>query len=66
MRDLRDKLDEGEEVDWSEISVFVTAALVKDFLRSLPDCLLQCDNYSAWTEAALNFNSGRNIDTLRR
>ena len=66
MRDLRDKLDEGEEVDWSEISVFVTAALVKDFLRSLPDCLLQCDNYSVWTEAALNFSAGRNIETLRR
>ena len=33
MRDLRDKLDEGEDVDWSEISVFVTAALVKDLLR---------------------------------
>ena len=66
MRDLRDKLDEGEEVDWSEISVFVTAALVKDFLRSLPDCQLQCDNYSVWSEAALNFSAGRNIDTLRR
>ena len=66
MRDLRDKLDEGEEVDWADISVFVTAALVKDFLRSLPDCLLQCDNYSAWTEAALNFSSDSKIDTLRR
>ena len=66
MRDLRDKLDEGEEVDWADISVFVTAALVKDFLRSLPDCLLQCDNYSAWTEAALNFSSENKIETLRR
>merc|ERR1712223_1170410 len=37
MRDLRERLDEGEEVDWTEISVFVTAALLKDLLRSLPD-----------------------------
>ena len=55
-----------QTVDWCEISVFVTAALVKDFLRSLPDCLLQCDKYSAWTEAALNFSSENKIETLRR
>ena len=66
MRDVRDKLDEGEDVDWSEISVFVTAALVKDLLRSLPDCLLMCDNYSAWTEASNNFNNDNKIDTLKR
>ena len=66
MRDLRDKLDEGETVDWSEISVFVTAALVKDLLRSLPDCLLMCDNYSAWTEACTSFHSDNKIDTLKR
>lgn len=66
MRDLRDKLDDGETVDWSEISVFVTAALVKDLLRSLPDCLLMCDNYSAWTEATSAFHSDNKIDTLKR
>ena len=33
MRELRNKLDEGEEVDLNECSVFVTAALLKDFLR---------------------------------
>ena len=33
MRELRNKLDEGEEVDFKECSVFVTAALIKDFLR---------------------------------
>eukprot|EP00090_Calanus_glacialis_P001956 TRINITY_DN11459_c0_g1_i1.p1 TRINITY_DN11459_c0_g1~~TRINITY_DN11459_c0_g1_i1.p1 ORF type:complete len:1431 (-),score=227.73 TRINITY_DN11459_c0_g1_i1:552-4844(-) len=65
MRDLRDKLDEGEEVDWSEISVFVTAALLKDLLRSLPDCLLQCDNYSAWAEATSLYPTDKNIDMLK-
>jgi hypothetical protein len=29
MRDIRDKLDEGGTVHWDEISVFVTAALLK-------------------------------------
>ena len=66
MRDLRDKLDEGESVDWTEISVFVTAALVKDLLRSLPDCLLLCDNYTVWTEASAAYQADSNIDTLKR
>ena len=89
MRDLRDKLDEGEAVDWAEISVFVTAALVKDLLRyllstylniylnilisnsihllrSLPDCLLTCDNYSAWTEAATAFQADNKLETIKR
>jgi len=33
MRELRIKLDQEEEVDFKECSVFVTAALIKDFLR---------------------------------
>ena len=33
MREVRNKLDEEEEVDLQECSVFVTAALLKDFLR---------------------------------
>jgi hypothetical protein len=43
-----------KQVDWSTISVFVTAALLKDFLRSLPDCLLQSDNYNSWIQANNN------------
>ena len=66
MKELRDRLDEGEEVNWSEISVFVTAALLKDFLRSLPDCLLMCDNYSAWTEASVAFHADSKLETLKR
>lgn len=66
MKELRDRLDEGEEVNWSEISVFVTAALLKDLLRSLPDCLLMCDNYSAWTEASVAFQADSKLETLKR
>ncbi len=35
MRDIRDKLDEGGTVHWDQISVFVTAALLK-VRRHLP------------------------------
>ena len=66
MRELRDKIDLGEEIDWEEISVFVTAALLKDLLRSLPDCLLLCDSYSAWVEASTIFSTDKSIDTIKR
>ena len=36
MRELREKLDNEEVVDFVECSVFVTAALLKDFLRYTP------------------------------
>ena len=66
MRDLRERLDEGEEVDWTEISVFVTAALLKDLLRSLPDCMLVCQDYTAWAEAAQAYQAEKNIDSVKR
>ena len=65
MRDLRERLDEGEEVDWTEISVFVTAALLKDLLRSLPDCMLLSEDYSAWAEAANGYQAEKNIDSIK-
>ena len=39
MRDLREKLDKGDPVDWDQISVFVTAALLK---VSVCECLCLC------------------------
>ena len=65
MRDLRERLDEGEEVDWTEISVFVTAALLKDLLRSLPDCMLLSEDYSTWAEAATTYQAEKNIDSIK-
>ena len=65
MRDLRERLDEGEEVDWTEISVFVTAALLKDLLRSLPDCMLLSEDYSTWAEAANGYQAEKNIDSIK-
>ena len=46
--------------------MFVAAALLKDLLRSLPDCLLMCDNYSAWTEASVAFHADSKLETLKR
>ena len=66
MRDLRERLDEGENIDWGEISVFVTAALLKDLLRSLPDCLLLCEDYTAWAESATSYQADQSIDNIKR
>ncbi len=64
-KDLRERLDNGDHLDggtghktctdFSECSVFVTAALLKDFLRSLPDCLLMCQHYR-WVTHSLPVN----------
>lgn len=51
VRELRDKLDNGEEVAWEHVPVLVTAALLKDFLRSLPDPLLTSNLYPQWKSA---------------
>lgn len=51
VRELRDKLDNGEEVTWEHVPVLVTAALLKDFLRSLPDPLLTSNLYPQWKSA---------------
>lgn len=50
-RELREKLNRLN-VDCSdelgETNIFVLAVLIKDFLRSLPDCLLMCQLYLEW------------------
>ncbi|XP_063243066.1 uncharacterized protein LOC134542613 isoform X2 [Bacillus rossius redtenbacheri] len=51
VRELRDKLDSGEEVALEHVPVLATAALLKEFLRSLPDPLLGGALYPAWMEA---------------
>jgi hypothetical protein len=51
VRELRDKLDAGVEVTWEHVPVLVTAALLKDFLRSLPDPLLTSTLYPQWRAA---------------
>lgn len=51
VRELKEKLDNGEEiVDLDGVNITSIAALFKDFLRSLPDCLLCADLYEEWLE----------------
>ncbi|XP_054642725.1 rho GTPase-activating protein 20-like isoform X2 [Dunckerocampus dactyliophorus] len=49
-RELRDRLDAGEDdPEIARQSVFVVAAVLKDFLRSIPGSLLCGDLYDQWT-----------------
>ncbi|XP_053733012.1 rho GTPase-activating protein 20 isoform X2 [Synchiropus splendidus] len=48
-RELRDRLDTGvEDPEITHQSVFVIAAVLKDFLRSIPGSLLCSDLYDQW------------------
>ncbi|XP_061548643.1 rho GTPase-activating protein 20-like isoform X2 [Phycodurus eques] len=51
-RELRERLDAGtDDGEISSQSVFVVAAVLKDFLRSIPGSLLCSDLYDQWTVA---------------
>ncbi|XP_029214008.2 uncharacterized protein LOC114977474 isoform X3 [Acropora millepora] len=44
-REVKLELDEGKVVDFEGISEIVAASLMKEFLRSLPDCIFESENY---------------------
>ncbi|XP_054713093.1 uncharacterized protein LOC129222603 [Uloborus diversus] len=50
-RELKEKLEADPECDMRNISVIVLSSVFKEFLRSLPDCLLQSDLYKHWLQA---------------
>ncbi|XP_012695942.1 rho GTPase-activating protein 20 isoform X2 [Clupea harengus] len=51
-RDLRDRLDSGSrDVSLVHESIFVIAAVLKDFLRNIPGSLLSSDLYELWMGA---------------
>ncbi|XP_069987275.1 uncharacterized protein [Penaeus vannamei] len=55
VRELREKLDSGEAdsaIELDTVHITAVAALLKDFLRSMPDCLLVADLYEEWLELA--------------
>ena len=49
-----------------ECSVFVAAALLKDLLRSLPDCLLMCGHYAEWVQLAEAYADNKVVDPVKR
>ncbi len=58
-REVRAKLDNGEDVCMEELPIAAAAALFKEFLRNLPESVFECDMYKNW----INTN---NIDDLQQ
>ncbi|XP_076307680.1 uncharacterized protein LOC143223500 isoform X2 [Tachypleus tridentatus] len=51
-RELKEKLEANPNFDFKDVPVSVLAALFKEFLRSLPDCVLGSSAYKDWLETA--------------
>ncbi|XP_044233402.1 T cell activation RhoGTPase activating protein b isoform X2 [Thunnus albacares] len=54
MRDIRDQLNGGQEVDMEGQSVFLLVGLLKSFLKELPGSLLVSEFYDKWMKALDN------------
>ncbi|XP_054158189.1 uncharacterized protein LOC128956496 [Oppia nitens] len=56
-KEFRAKLETETDPDVGQVPVIVVASVFKEFLRSLPDCLLQSQLYPQWIDA-INSSSG--------
>lgn len=63
---LKQSLNCGVFVNFDEIPVHLAAVLLKEFLRSLPNCLLNCQMYHEWMSVALITNCEEQIASIRR
>ncbi|XP_075429677.1 rho GTPase-activating protein 20-like isoform X2 [Ascaphus truei] len=50
-KELKEKLNCGDEVRMDGESVLVAAAVITDFLRNIPDSILSSDMYGLWMDA---------------
>ncbi|XP_039262495.2 uncharacterized protein LOC120338538 isoform X1 [Styela clava] len=65
-RQLKHKLDEEADVTISDASIYVIAALVKDFLRNIPNSVLDNTLYTDWTNAIEEADDEAKLGSLRR
>lgn len=66
-RELRDRLDSGsEDPEITHQSVFVIAAVLKDFLRNIPGSILCVDLYDQWMEVIEGEGGEERIPAVQR
>nr|XP_043875060.1 rho GTPase-activating protein 20-like isoform X1 [Solea senegalensis] len=66
-RELRDRLDSGtEDPEISHQSVFIIAAVLKDFLRNIPSSLLSVDLYEQWMDVMEEDRGDERTPTVQR
>ncbi|XP_067404406.1 rho GTPase-activating protein 20-like [Emydura macquarii macquarii] len=64
-KELKEKLNSGDEVRMDGESVFVAAAVITDFLRNIPDSVLSSDMHGLWMEAVDTENRGHKIEAIK-
>ncbi|XP_043852537.1 rho GTPase-activating protein 20 [Dromiciops gliroides] len=65
-RELKEKLNSGAEVDLNGESIFVTACVLKDFLRNIPGSILSSDLFDQWVCIMDQGNDEEKINTVQR
>ncbi|KAH0630890.1 hypothetical protein JD844_004218 [Phrynosoma platyrhinos] len=64
-KELKEKLNSGDEVRVDGESVFVAAAVITDFLRNIPDSVLSSDMHGLWMEAMDKENRAHKIEAIK-
>ncbi|XP_078268138.1 rho GTPase-activating protein 20 isoform X2 [Rhinoraja longicauda] len=64
-KELKEKLNSGNEVHMDRESVFVAAAVITDFLRNIPGSVLSSEMYEKWMERIENDNEEQKIQSTK-
>nr|XP_056715595.1 rho GTPase-activating protein 20-like [Euleptes europaea] len=64
-KELKEKLNSGDEVRVDRESVFVAAAVITDFLRNIPDSVLSSEMHNLWMEAMDKETRAHKIEAVR-
>ncbi|XP_063169524.1 rho GTPase-activating protein 20-like isoform X2 [Candoia aspera] len=65
-KELKEKLNSGNDVQVDGESVFVAAAIITDFLRNIPDSVLSSDMHNLWMEAMDKETRAHKIEAVQR
>ncbi|KFQ69522.1 Rho GTPase-activating protein 20, partial [Phaethon lepturus] len=64
-KELKEKLNSGDDIQVDGESVFVAAAVITDFLRNIPDSVLSSDMHGLWMEAVDTENRAHKIEAIK-
>ncbi|KAM7042936.1 uncharacterized protein M8220_007051 [Acridotheres tristis] len=64
-KELKEKLNSGDDVQVDGESVLVAAAVITDFLRNIPDSVLSSDMHGLWMEAVDTENRAHKIEAIK-
>ncbi|KAJ6663173.1 hypothetical protein lerEdw1_010309, partial [Lerista edwardsae] len=64
-KELKEKLNSGDDVQVDGESVFVAAAVITDFLRNIPDSVLSSDMHKLWMEAMDKENRAQKMEAIK-